>query len=126
MATIRQIIPGKNFIEVQFEGPVRKGFPDLPNNLAQVLAACQEHHCDKVLADYTQTDYVLDSDVLSEHLLAKNLAQKPLTTLRWAMIVPQNAQSDNFHFVNAARNRGVQVKAFLDRGEAIAWLLDPP
>ena len=126
MATIREIVPGERFLEVIVEGVALRGFPNLEKFLREIHVICQKHRCYQVLLNCAEVDYDFDSDVLAEHRFAEILSHDPSRAIRWALIVPPTAKSDTFHFVNAARNRGVQILAFFDREEAIAWLESTP
>jgi hypothetical protein len=124
MAKITAIIPFDGFIEVVYEGVFYKGFPNRNAFIEQIVAVCQEHQCFKVLEDCYDVDYEPSSDVLAEHEFAIYVSQPRFRRIQWAVLLPKNTLSTKAHIENAAVNRGVKLRTFLDREKAVRWLLD--
>ena len=124
MSDIEKIVPHGTYIEVIFTGEIRRGFPDASRNNQMVLDVCSEHNCTRVLEDYTKVDYQLGSDVLGEHRLAEALSSPELRAIKWAQIMAEPNGSGFSLLENVAANRGLRLCSFLDRDEAIAWLLE--
>ena len=123
MTQIEQIVVHDGFLEVIFKGASHKGFPDRDALLDQILAASEEHDCQRVMENLLEVDYAVASDVLAEHELAEYLTQPRFRAIKWAYLLPKTAPSTYTHVETAAVNRGVRLRAFLDRDEAIVWLL---
>ena len=122
MAEIEKIVPHEGYIEVIYTGVALKGFPNREQHIEQVLAACQKYQIFKVLNNYAEVEYKMGSDILAEHEMAEYLAQLHLVSITWAHLVTKTAETTRVHLENTAVNRGVRLRAFLDRDEAIAWL----
>lgn len=123
MVTVSAIYPRAGFVEICFEGEAERGFPNLVSHLQVIVDACHTHQCNYALCDYSAIDYHISSDILGEHLFAEGLQNTPFVKL--AIIPPAATTAEQLppHLENAARNRGVNLLFFLNRDEAVAWLL---
>ena len=124
MSEIVSIVRFDGYIEVVHEGVVERGFPNMKNTFEQTLTACNEHQCKKVLDNYAEVDYTIDSDIFSEHRLAEYLTRPEFAAIKWAFVLPEAFERSKIHLENAAYNRGVRLQTFLDRDKAIHWLIN--
>ena len=122
MSEIEAIIAGDGYIEAIYTGRALRGFPKLEEQMGQVLAACEKYQVSRVLNNYAEVEYEMESDILAEHKMAEYLAQPHLAFITWAFLLPKASETSRIHVENVAVNRGVRLRAFLDRDEAIEWL----
>lgn len=92
----------------------------------EIFAASRESHCGRILIDGSQLDYT--PNVLLEHQTAMDLAARcashPFHVIV-AAVAPANSTRANEHLETAARNRGANIRLFLNREDAVAWLTAP-
>ncbi|HEX8833455.1 MAG TPA: STAS/SEC14 domain-containing protein [Abditibacteriaceae bacterium] len=89
-----------------------------------IFAALDEHTCCKILIDTSSVDY--HPNILLEHNTALDLVQRCTQSrirLQLAVVTPPNSQHPNRHLEDTAYNRGVNLKVFATRQEALEWLL---
>ena len=124
MSHVEKVIPHETHIEFIFEGVIRSGFPEAPRNNQVMLDACKEHDCSRALADFTNVEYTPGQDILGEHIAAESLADPELRAIKWAELMPGAQAAIRTHLENTAVNRGVQLRVFTERTEALDWLLE--
>lgn len=89
----------------------------------RVLEACAENNLRKALVDIR--GLVGQPGVVSDFELAGIAAQEALGLIqKVALLYRQESHEYTTFFETAVRNRGINLLAFLDEGEAIQWLLD--
>ena len=87
----------------------------------RVLEACTENNVTKVLVDIR--GLVGQPGVVSDYELAGIAAQEALGLLqKVALLYRQESHEYTTFFETAVRNRGINLLAFPDEGEAIQWL----
>jgi hypothetical protein len=90
----------------------------------RVLEACAENNLRRALVDIR--GLVGQPGVASDYELAGMAAQEALGLLqKVALLYRQESHEYTAFFETTVRNRGINLLAFLDEGEAIQWLLDP-
>ena len=124
MSNIETIVPLDGYLEITYGGNVKRGFPEMHRIAQQILAACEKHQCWHILENYTDVDYEHGSDILAEHRLAEMLTQPEFAAIEWALLLPKSSHNTETHLENAAQNRGVRLRTFLNRHEAIKWLIN--
>jgi hypothetical protein len=123
MAEIEEIIPYDGYIEVINKGAAVRGFPNIRAAIEVMVESCEEHGCNKILCSFAKVEYEKNSDIFAEHRLAEFLTQPRFAWIKWAFVLPPSPDSGAAHVENAAVNRGVRLRTFLTRDEAIDWLL---
>jgi hypothetical protein len=89
----------------------------------EALALAVEHECRRVLVDTRAS--VQKGNAFDILTLAEDLASLPLGTIeREAVLTPPVARpaADMDFFETAARNRGLNVRLFQSREDALGWL----
>ena len=89
----------------------------------RVLEACAKNDLGKALVDIR--GLVGQPGVASDYELADIAAREALGLLqKVALLYRQESHEYTAFFETAVRNRGINLLAFLDEGEALRWLLD--
>jgi len=123
MAEIVSINPFDEYIEAIVTGVAYRGFPYFEKRTVEVLAALKQYDCNKVLYNFAKVNYEMYSDILAEHKLAQLMTRPEYRVITWAFVLPSMTKSDKSHLENAAVNRSVRLRTFIDRDEAIHWLI---
>lgn len=107
---------------VLFEIQAKLDLEDLEAARAEIVATLKEHGCDRLLAD--ASDVESKRSVLDDYQITSSHASHFPPDTRHAMLV-KASDEDYMQFVeNVARNRGVEMNMYIDREEAIDWLLE--
>ncbi|MFZ5996822.1 MAG: hypothetical protein ACOYW7_04970 [Nitrospirota bacterium] len=88
------------------------------DKLHEVLLA---YSCTRVLVDTTKVTAKLS--IVEEYELTKELRYELPSSVSIALIVPQEGVTDGGFIENVAVNRGVRLRAFTEKDEALAWLM---
>lgn len=97
---------------------------DLALSEQQTTALLVQHDRRRLLADCTALEGV--DSALDMHALAEMLNAKPIAhEMREAMILPTRPEVVEMvvFWETLCRNRGLMVRSFPDRAQALAWLL---
>ena len=118
-----RLMPAQDYIESTFSGQITPA--ELQDAFETSMALVRETDCRRILADCTRMQgghSVIDLYFLADALLATGLASK----LREAVLLPELPDSaENVRFwETTCANRGIRVRVFTDRAEAMAWLLE--
>ena len=121
---LKRITPREGYLDIRFEGDF-VGTSDAISRYSeqkdQVLAACQENNCYRILWDNEDIRY--EANAVIEHFLGVSIADIREPRLKWAVLVPSTSESPGGLLERAATNRGVRLRVFRDRDEAVGWLL---
>ncbi|NTV47943.1 MAG: hypothetical protein HGB11_15805 [Chlorobiales bacterium] len=112
-----------NGIETVYSGNISAN--EIQGALKQNLELSQKHGVTRLLADCTHLKP--GRSVLNTYEFATQLESIPgIYQLKEAMILPimQEAAEEIRFFETAARNRGLNVRVFSSREEAIKWLIE--
>lgn len=86
---------------------------------------CAEEGVKKILVDCLKVHIPPKTFPLFDH--ATCIAQSPvLGSLKHAIVVPDAMVHDALFLETASQNRGVRMRYFATRAEALAWLNEPP
>lgn len=119
--SLESILSQEAFLEARFVGAF-DGLPfRYPEYLAQIFQACAEHQCRRVLLDHSRLEYY--TDILVEHSAGESVARLAPRGVRLASVAPSSTLPHPCHFETVAVNRGVRMRVFWDREEALQWLL---
>lgn len=122
MAEIESMIPHDGYIEVINKGVAIRGFPYVYAAIEEMVVFCREQECNKILCSFAKVEYEINTDIFAEHRLAEFLSQPRFDAIKWAFLLPISVDPTTAHVENAAVNRGVKLRTFLNRDEAIHWL----
>ena len=110
-----------NYIDVVLEG-ISVGFSRQYLTIHdQAFAAAEENSCSNILIDASRIQY--QPDPVLEHNTAVDLAHRCKEGSRVAVVVPSGGQRASDRFDSTAQSRDLNVRAFTNREEAVAWLL---
>jgi hypothetical protein len=110
-----------NYINVVLEG-ISSGFSTRYATIhEQAFAAAAGHDCPRILIDASRIDYEPDS--VLEHNTAIDLVHRCHDSHTVAVLLPSRGQKARGKFEGAAYSRGLSVRAFAHREEAVTWLL---
>ena len=91
------------------------------NELRDVLGS---NHCNRVLIDETQTDKKLS--VIDQHQFTAEYGSELPADVRIAVVVRPEKISEARFIENVAFNRGIRLKVFSNKKEALNWLSGRP
>lgn len=120
-ATVRTHLPERGVVEATFFGRVTR--EDFDRAFGECLQLALEHDIWHLLADCSQLVWSVEISYLKD--LADNLAALDLPpSFREALVQPQDvsARVHVHYWETAGANRGLQMRMFRDRDEALAWL----
>ena len=110
-----------NYIDVVLEG-VSVGFsPQFLTIHDQAFAAAEEHSCSNILIDASAVEYTIDT--IMERNVAIDLAHRCQGIYRVALISPSPEHGAYKQVELTAHGRGIDVRVFARREEAVVWLL---
>jgi len=118
------IAPGSPFVETTYSGVLTP--PELADAVRKTLRQAGTHGLKRFFADCTPLEG--GHSILDLYTLADSLAKGDLSAVeREAVLLPAlPAPAENVQFwETACLNRGLNVRIFLDRELAVAWLLEP-
>ena len=107
-------------IEGSYEG-IKQLIPQYAEYQAKILAACKKHGCHRILLDCHGVDY--KPNAILEHFLGVSLADLHEPRLRLAVLASKTTEPRDTLLELVANNRGVHLRVFWDRDEAVSWLL---
>lgn len=119
--SLDSITPKDGYLEVQFSGSRDGRITQYAPHLQPILQACEKYQCFRVLLDYTQMQYTVDT--LVEHNAGEKLAQLLPPGIRMAYVAAECTEPHSSHFETVAVNRGASLRVFWDRQAALDWLL---
>jgi len=121
---LKRITLREEYLDIEFEGEY-EGISDARSRYseqqAQVLAACQENECYKILWDNEDIRY--ENNAVIEHFLGVSIANLREPRFKWAVLVSRTSESQGAILERVATSRGVALSVFRDRDEAVNWLL---
>jgi hypothetical protein len=114
-----EITVEKDYLKGRVSG--QQTLTDNEKLVTDLASACIEHKVNKILLD--MTGLVGQPGTLSDFQLANFAVEKGLLVFRKVALIsaPENYEFTTF-FEAAAQNRGLNVIAFLDEEEALAWI----
>lgn len=87
----------------------------------QLVLKCREYKVNRTLINVSV--WQEDIDIFDRYHIAEHMAGKRELQLKMAFIVNEHQFVPDRFFENAAVNLGLHAKIFLDKNEAIEWLL---
>ena len=81
--------------------------------------ACQEAGVGGIVVDVRESTMAID--IGDRYDLAVMYAESPMAAIRVAILGKEEQTTPDRFFQKVAANRGVQLRVFVDEGEAIAW-----
>jgi hypothetical protein len=114
-----ELIVEKDYLKGTVSG--RQTFIDNENLVLMLLEKCVELRLNKVLLD--MTGMVGQPGTFSDFQLANFAVEKGLPEIKKVALVaaPENFKHTQF-FETVSSNRGLNVRAFVDMDEALAWV----
>jgi len=96
---------------------------DDTGSLERVLAKLKEHSCRRVLVDYREAEFVVETvPAYNRPQTLEELGAK--RSLKMATVYRELTKETRFT-ENVHRNRGWQMKDFTEYGAAMEWLSEP-
>lgn len=114
-----QLIEGKGFLEALVSGPY--SLDRFKSQMRTAARATKDNRLKALLLDVR--GLVGSPSTLDRHELGRSGVEHQVDFRVAALVTPEQAQ-DTFAST-VARNRGVNVRTFTDRGKALEWLLGP-
>ena len=120
MAHAIEFVKDTKYVGVALTGEITKNDLEIARNEANL--ALTANNCNRILVDATRSNPRLSVLELFEFEKEHRL-RFPLG-VRIALVVPPD-RLENLRFAeNVAQNRGVNMNLFLDRAQALNWLLE--
>ena len=113
-----EVTPHEDYVEVEFTGDFS---PGVAMNVVDVMvAACEEAHRSAILLDCRSMS--ASPSVIDQFTVAEYGAENIHRHITVAMLVREDLLLPDRFFENVAVSRGVRVRQFSDRTQAVDWL----
>lgn len=122
--TLDSITPKAGYLEALFSGTEEGPPHHYSEHLAQVLQACAEHQCQRVLLDHSRVKYSIN--VVLEHAMGVAIAEMVPINIKMVLVAPRSVPPHAPHLETVSINRGMPIRVFWDRSAAESWLLEQP
>ena len=115
-----KVVVHQDYVEVRYLGSFRLVL--FKQQMEQSAKACLEHKCCRLLVNITELSGY--SPITAErHQIGSLGAQLTRDKLKVAVLGTKDQITTDQFTTQVARNRGGVVQTFVDRDEALAWLL---
>ena len=111
----------KNYLKFTASG--EQTFEANTELVAAIIEACIENKVTKVLVDIR--GFIGQPGIVSDYKLANIAAKGALGIVKKTALLHQRESSEfTTFFETATRNRGIDMRVFMDESEAVEWLLN--